>query len=105
MNIFLIAIRIYIKRVGSNKLNTNDFSDLAMKGRTMMKEDIHEGIRKKLEGKHTCYVLITCGPPTDEGEMDVKMTYGGEPIVAEYLLQGALEYFYDDHEEEKSIPC
>lgn len=72
----------------------------------MIKQDIHEDMRKNLEENNTCYVLITCEPPTDDGEMEVKMTYGGEPIVAEYLIQGALDHFYENHQdEEKSILC
>jgi hypothetical protein len=39
--------------------------------------------------KATCYVLITCGEPNEEGKMDVEMTYEGEPILAAYLLENA----------------
>lgn len=52
-----------------------------------------KGHRKHLQSvmnnNFSCYVLITCGKPTQEGEMEVEMTYEGDPALAAYLLQGA----------------
>lgn len=47
-------------------------------------------LEKELEKNNECYVLITCGKPSGEGNMQVEMTLGGvDPFLASYLLQGA----------------
>jgi hypothetical protein len=43
----------------------------------------------KKKKKASCYVLITCGEPNQDGKMDVEMTYEGEPVLAAYLLENA----------------
>lgn len=59
--------------------------------------------------RHTCYVLITCGDLSEDGQMQVELTYQGDPTLASYLLQGA-QVFMEDEEEQgcpalaKSIP-
>lgn len=57
--------------------------------------DHQQNIHELLAEKHACYVLITCDPPADGGEMQVKMTYEGDPILAAYLVQGAQDYMDD----------
>jgi hypothetical protein len=49
----------------------------------------------------SCYVLISCGKPSADGQLQVEMTYEGEASVASYLLQGA--QFYIDQEEEREM--
>ena len=49
----------------------------------------------------SCYVLITCGNPSSNGELQVEMTYEGDTTVASYLLQGA--QYYIDQEEEREL--
>lgn len=39
--------------------------------------------------KNACYVLITCGEPTEDGRMHVEMNYEGDPVLAAYLLENA----------------
>lgn len=39
--------------------------------------------------QHACYVLITCGAPSEEGEMEVEMTYEGDHALASYLIDHA----------------
>lgn len=46
-------------------------------------------LRDRLSKNHACYVLITCDAPTDDGNMQVEMTYEGDAALASYLLQGA----------------
>lgn len=59
---------------------------------------------------NSCYVLITCGDLTEDGQMQVEMTYQGDPTLASYLLQGAQMYMEQEEEESdfnstnKSIP-
>ncbi len=51
-----------------------------------------EQIKQALAKKHACYVLITCGAPSEDGKMNVEMTYEGDDAVAAYLVQGAQIY-------------
>ncbi|HRD56253.1 MAG TPA: hypothetical protein PLC42_07655 [Parachlamydiaceae bacterium] len=50
---------------------------------------MQKSIKKTLSKKHACYVLITCDEPSVNGEMEVKMSYGGDIALASYLLEGA----------------
>lgn len=54
-----------------------------------MTEDPNRKIKAELAERHTCYVLITCDGPDNDGEMRVEMTYDGDPALASYLLEGA----------------
>lgn len=67
-----------------------------------MKPSIHEDIRKQLRNKKACYVLITCDEPDPSGEMSVELSYDGDPLLAEFLIQGAQNYFDEPIEEETS---
>jgi hypothetical protein len=46
-------------------------------------------IKKALSENSTCYVLITCTEASKDGKMEVEMTYGGDPILAAYLVESA----------------
>lgn len=54
-----------------------------------MKHKNRKEIKKPLSKNHACYVLITCEEPSDDGNMQVEMTYEGDPALAAYLLHGA----------------
>lgn len=58
-------------------------------------------IRKKLSKDNVCYVLITCALPSDDGNMQVEMTYEGDAALASYLLVGA-QSLIDEHIDEES---
>ncbi len=63
-------------------------------------------LQEVLEKNPSCYVLITCGQPSDDGQMQVEMTYQGDAALASYLLEGA--QYYIDKEESQSpspVPC
>lgn len=47
-----------------------------------------------------CYVLITCGKPTEDGRMDVEFTYEGDAGLASYLLESAQNYLDESLKEE-----
>jgi hypothetical protein len=64
----------------------------------MMNHDVAKRIRKTLARNHACYVLITCDEPTEDGLMQVEMTYEGDATVAAYLLQGA-QSFIDEQDD------
>lgn len=48
-----------------------------------------EEIKDTLAKENNCYVLITCGDPDDRGQLQVDFSYGGDPVLAAYLLDGA----------------
>lgn len=64
-----------------------------------MKQDKSDKIREALAKKYACYVLITCNEPSQDGNMQVEMTYEGDPMLAAYLVQGA-QSFMDQQQEE-----
>jgi hypothetical protein len=63
-----------------------------------MKQHDSKNLQEILNRNHACYVLITCGEPSENGEMQVEMTYQGDAALASYLIQGA-QYFIDEEEE------
>ncbi len=56
--------------------------------------------KKKPSKNPACYLLITCNEPSEDGHMQVEMTYEGDAALASYLLQGAQSIF--DEEEAKN---
>lgn len=54
----------------------------------------HESLlfRETLAKKHPCFVLITCDPPTETGNMNVEMSFEGDPALAALMLRGAQSY-------------
>ena len=60
----------------------------------------HDKIRTILRG-HVGYVLVTCRPTTQSGQMEVEMSYEGDPDLASYLVNGAQGYF--EHEQEEDV--
>jgi hypothetical protein len=65
-----------------------------------MKDDVHQRIKKLLSKDYAGYVLVTCKNPVANGQMQVEMTYDGDPVLAAYLLEGAQGYL---DEEEKDV--
>jgi len=55
-------------------------------------------LQEVLDQDDSCYVLITCGQPSEDGQMQVEMTYQGDATLASYLIQGA-QCFIDQEEE------
>lgn len=54
-----------------------------------MSSPLPKHIREELVKKHACYVLITCGEPSEDGEMQVEMSYEGDAMLAAFLIEGA----------------
>ena len=67
-----------------------------------MKGGIRKSTREALAKDHACYVLITCSDVDDDGQMNVEMTYEGDPTLAAYLLHSA-ESFIDAEENEEDL--
>jgi hypothetical protein len=63
--------------------------------------DIHKRVRKLLKD-YEGYVLVTCLPPTTEGNMQIEMSYEGDPMLACYLMEGAQGYL--DEEDQQVDP-
>ncbi len=49
-------------------------------------------LRKELAEKNACFVLITCGEPTEDGKMHVEMIYEGDASLAAYLIESAQDF-------------
>lgn len=45
--------------------------------------------KKDTADKEICYVLIKCKEPNEKGDMQVEMTYEGDPVLASYLIETA----------------
>ncbi|MEC7840414.1 MAG: hypothetical protein VX777_10285 [Chlamydiota bacterium] len=58
-----------------------------------MAKSIHDELKGEMQKKHVSYVLITCDEPKSDGSMDVQMSYGGDPLIAEYLIHTAQGQF------------
>lgn len=63
--------------------------------------DPHEEFEKAFSKRHAGYVLITCEPPSDSGEMNIAMTYGGSISLATMLIDGAQSYLVDEPDAEE----
>jgi hypothetical protein len=61
----------------------------------MMHAMAHKGIEKFLK-KTQGYVLLTCSKPDDKGDMQVEMSFDGDPDLLLYLLDGAKERIDED---------
>lgn len=57
-----------------------------------MTHDPNNDIKRQLSQNHSCYVLITCGEVNPEGEIQVDMTYEGDPTLASFLLRDAQKF-------------
>lgn len=58
-------------------------------------------IRQTLSKKHLCYVLITCGEASEDGNIQVEMTYEGDATLASYILQDAQNKIHDQENKRK----
>jgi hypothetical protein len=67
-----------------------------------MSSNDNNRITDQLAKKYACYVLITCDSPKDDGKMNVNMSYGGDPMLASYLIQGAQTIIDEQALESKS---
>lgn len=63
-----------------------------------MEKDICEQLKNELSEKYECYVLITCGKPALDGEMEVSFSFGGDPDLASYLITGAQAHLDEEVE-------
>ena len=57
-----------------------------------------QDVRRVLSQENACYVLITCGQPSEDGKMQVEMTYEGDVSLAAYLIESA-QGLLDNHSE------
>jgi hypothetical protein len=54
-----------------------------------VRKDQSQNITQALSENHQCYVLITCGEPRQDGQMEVEMIYSGDRDLAAYLVESA----------------
>jgi hypothetical protein len=55
--------------------------------------DSLEQVKKTLEKRCSCYVLLTCTEPSQAGEMQVEMHFDGDEDLAALLVQHATGVF------------
>ncbi|NGX30937.1 MAG: hypothetical protein K940chlam8_00292 [Chlamydiae bacterium] len=48
---------------------------------------------EKPKKKQACYVHITCSDPSEDGDMEVEMTYEGNEDLVAYLVENASQFF------------
>lgn len=60
-------------------------------------------IEKIMAKDNACYVLIACGQPSEDGKMQVEMTYEGDACLAAYLIESAQGFI--DHEIDMNSLC
>ncbi|MGR3951339.1 MAG: hypothetical protein QRY74_00200 [Chlamydia sp.] len=75
-----------------------------MKHAATSQQDIHTKIKELLLLESLDYVLITCRKLPEKGkklksqrgqQMEVELSFEGDPDLASYLVHGAQEYFND----------
>jgi hypothetical protein len=54
-------------------------------------------IKRNASKNKACYVLITCGEPSEDGKMQVEMTYEGDACLAAYLIESAQLFINDSN--------
>ena len=64
-----------------------------MKFNRLSTSKIIKSVKKKINNKTICYVLITCKEPEEDGYMDVEMCYDGDTMLASYLVNSAQSSF------------
>ncbi len=57
---------------------------------------VHGKIKSLLQGDHLSYVLVTCKKTSEKGNMEVVMSYTGDPVLASYLVEGTLDRLEQD---------
>ena len=54
------------------------------------RKGFYKKVRRFLKNNNSCYVLLTCSAPSEDGNMKVDMAYEGDEVLASYLLENAL---------------
>lgn len=69
----------------------------------MNKKD-RKSIEAALDKDPSCYVLITCGRPLEEsGQMDIEMSYSGDPALVSYLVESAQQILVEQDYEQVQL--
>ncbi len=62
-------------------------------------------LKNKLGKDNVCYVLITCAESSEDGDMQVEMSYEGDAVLASYLVHGAQMYFDEQDDDTGKLNC
>lgn len=68
-----------------------------------MKRRKQQPLQKILDQNPPYYVLITCTHPSQDGHMQVEMTYQGDALLAAYLLQEAQSFIDQEEDNDFSL--
>ncbi len=52
--------------------------------------------------KNACTIHISCNEPSEDGQMQVEMTYEGDHVLAAFLLENAQSILSDQQENKVS---
>lgn len=68
--------------------------DESKKDRGLREESSHvsEELKRLLSQTNDCYVLITCGKMSEDGKIQVEMSYEGDADLAAYLIESAQNF-------------
>lgn len=64
-----------------------------------MKKKSRKALQEELMKNYECFVLITCDKVQPDGNMQVEMSYEGDPALAAYLLEGAQSFMEQEEGE------
>ncbi len=70
-----------------------------------MKKNCRIHLQQVLDKNPSCYVLISCGQPSENGQMQVEMTYQGDASLAAFLIQEAQFYMDAEDASHPYSPC
>lgn len=70
-----------------------------------MKRSVQKNLKETLIKNHVCYVLITCDAPSEDGKMQVEMSYEGDATLAAFLLQGAQSFIDEQDTDKEQVAC
>jgi hypothetical protein len=90
-----------VKDIKSLVLGRSCMTKVSLHSTKEQKEFSLESIKKFLSENHAAYVLITCSEPSQEGNMDVEMSYEGDESLTAYLLESARHILDNPKSQEK----
>lgn len=71
---------------------------MIQKGVKVKEQSTHQ-LRNELDKDFMGYVLITCAEPSEDGKMQIELSFGGDTTLASYLVDSAKEFFEGQEEE------
>lgn len=64
-------------------------------------DGVHKQVKNMMTDDHLSYVLVTCRKSNSKDQLEVQMTFDGDPVLASYLVKGAQDQFEQDFLEQE----